>query len=204
MRVGVVGLGKLGLPVALCLAEAGHEVWGWDVSAERRHQVAHIKHVPEHEPGVDELLDRVNLGIAAVPEIARWAEVILGRVETLHDPEFEGCTPLTKAPRDFDYTYLREAAGEIAGCGTDALVVIVSTCLPGTFDYQLRLLCTGLRVAYHPLFIAMGSSSSTTANRSSCLSGVTRTTVRTSSRECTRHFTTRGFTGVKCRSLPPN
>ena len=142
--------------------------------------------------GGHELLDRVNLGIAAVPEIARWAEVILVCVQTPHDPEFEGCTPLTKAPRDFDYTYLREAVGEIAGCGTDALVVIASTCLPGTFDRELRLLCNGLRVAYHPLSSRWAACSRTTATRSSCLSGATRTIVLTSSRECTRRFTTRG------------
>ena len=78
-------------------------------------------------------------------------------VQTPHDPEFEGCTPLAHKPRDFDYQYLRAAVGEIAEHGTDALVVIVSTCLPGTFERELRPLCDGLRVAYHPLFIAMGS-----------------------------------------------
>jgi UDPglucose 6-dehydrogenase len=37
-------------------------------------------------------------------------------------------------------------------------VVVVSTCLPGTFDREVRPLVGGdVRVAYHPLFIAMGS-----------------------------------------------
>jgi 3-hydroxyisobutyrate dehydrogenase len=36
MRVAVIGLGAMGLPMALRLASLGHEVRGWDLSADRR------------------------------------------------------------------------------------------------------------------------------------------------------------------------
>ena len=35
MKVGLVGLGKLGMPVALALAHKGHDVMGHDVDPSR-------------------------------------------------------------------------------------------------------------------------------------------------------------------------
>ena len=40
MRVGVVGLGRMGLPMALRMAAAGHEVMGFDTSAEASQRAA--------------------------------------------------------------------------------------------------------------------------------------------------------------------
>lgn len=158
MRVGVVGLGKLGLPVALAIRDAGHYVAGWDANPERRRQLR-THDIPEadFEPYVRELLLPHSMWLLPVEEMCRWADLILVCVQTPHRPEFEGTLPLRKDPEDFDYTALRIAVGQIADAGTDALVVIVSTCLPGTFDRELRERCGQLRVAYHPLFIAMGS-----------------------------------------------
>ena len=35
MRVGWLGLGAMGAPMAACLARAGHQVLGYDIVAER-------------------------------------------------------------------------------------------------------------------------------------------------------------------------
>ena len=40
MRVGWVGLGAMGAPMAACLARAGHEVTGYDVAPERANALA--------------------------------------------------------------------------------------------------------------------------------------------------------------------
>ncbi len=40
MRVGWLGLGAMGAPMAACLARAGHEVTGYDVARERVHALA--------------------------------------------------------------------------------------------------------------------------------------------------------------------
>lgn len=141
----MVGLGKLGLPVALALEHAGHEVSGWDASERRREQIE-ARRVPEaaHEPHVAEYLAETRLRLQ--PILGR-ADVILIAVQTPHKPEFEGCTPLEREPEDFDYTTLREAVdltARMVRAGIDAdstwnpLVVVISTCLPGTFDRDLR------------------------------------------------------------------
>lgn len=171
MRIFFQGLGKLGLPVALALEAAGHEVAGWDVSEQRRAQIL-ARNVPEaaHEPGVAELLAKT--GLVLQPLVSIDVDIVMIAVQTPHKPEFEGCVPLDRDPEDFDYTALREAVRSVASdvrmLGTDPLIVVVSTCLPGTFDRELRPIVEsqrgyppsqsrGLRFAYHPLFIAMGS-----------------------------------------------
>lgn len=163
MRVGVVGLGKLGLPVALTLERAGHNVMGWDADMQRRLSIGQAKlgispvSEADHEPYLTEYLAESKLRLLSVTAMAAQADILLVCVQTPHEPDFEGVTPLEREPQDFDYSYLRAAVAQVADTGTDALVVIVSTCLPGTFDREIRPLCDGLRVAYHPLFIAMGS-----------------------------------------------
>ena len=44
MHIGILGCGKLGLPVALATAAKGHDVLGYDIS-ERIHSGAHPKEI---------------------------------------------------------------------------------------------------------------------------------------------------------------
>lgn len=165
MRIAVVGLGKLGLPVALTLAKAGHEVMGWDASETRRQQILD-KDAPEasYEPHLADYLATTEIPLLPIPQLIGELdpEIVLVCVQTPHEPDFEGVTPLERDPQDFSYAHLRGAITQVwdavADAKADPLVVIVSTCLPGTFDRELRPFTEGhLRVAYHPLFIAMGS-----------------------------------------------
>lgn len=57
MRITVFGLGYLGATHAACMAEAGHEVLGVDISAERVEQLSRGM-VPFFEPELAELLQR--------------------------------------------------------------------------------------------------------------------------------------------------
>lgn len=161
MRVAFVGLGKLGLPVALALEDGGHEVAGWDASQDRRRAV-YGRSVPEREQNVPELLRRSSLTLLPVRDLIEWApDVVMICVQTPHRPELEGAQPLTSAPEDFSYAYLVSAVTEvnqaILETGADPLQVIVSTCLPGTYDREIRPLTVGRRVVYNPLFVAMGT-----------------------------------------------
>src|SRR3954454_20529524 len=56
--VSVIGLGRVGLPLALCFADAGLRVLGVDKDADRLGALR-AGRMPFEEPGTDELLERV-------------------------------------------------------------------------------------------------------------------------------------------------
>jgi UDP-N-acetyl-D-mannosaminuronic acid dehydrogenase len=56
--VAVVGLGRVGLPLGIALADAGLNVGGVEVDDQRRRTIE-LGKMPFHEPGADELLRRV-------------------------------------------------------------------------------------------------------------------------------------------------
>ncbi len=62
--VAVVGLGRVGLPLALLFAERGLRVFGVERDARVRELLAERK-MPFHEPGCDELLAKVKLEVFA-------------------------------------------------------------------------------------------------------------------------------------------
>lgn len=131
MKIGMIGLGKLGLPVALAIESKGHEVVGFDINP----AVADIlttRKMPYHEEGAQELLDKHNIKFS---DDFTGCESVFISVQTPHDKEYEGITPLPGTRKDFDYKYLINAvkfANE--SVPKDALLVIISTCLPGTIE----------------------------------------------------------------------
>src|SRR4029077_13944115 len=60
MDVSVIGLGRVGLPLSLCFADAGMTVLGIDKDADRLETVR-AGRMPFKEPGADELLSRTTL-----------------------------------------------------------------------------------------------------------------------------------------------
>jgi len=151
MRVGFVGLGKLGLPVALVIEAAGHEVWGWDTNPAICDMVGYATTLPYMEEGAQELLDKNQITIAEPELISEWADLIFLAIQTPHYPEYEGTTRLPETRMDFDYTYLGDAllSVENAQCP----VVVISTVLPGTLESL-----GSTHVLYNPFFIAMGTT----------------------------------------------
>lgn len=156
MRIGFVGLGRLGLPVALAAERAGHGVFGVDVNRERLEAIL-ARAVPEaaHEPDLAALLEQTQIGVSPNVDALRDCDIIFVCVQTPHEPELEGHVPVTGAPQDFDYAALKTALHELDSAGYRGLVVVVSTCLPGTVDRLTEW--SVLNIAYNPLFIAMGS-----------------------------------------------
>jgi UDP-N-acetyl-D-glucosamine dehydrogenase len=122
MRVGIVGLGYVGLPLAVAFAEAGEEVYGLDAS-----------------PDVVAALDS---GVSHIEDIASERLAALGAAfEVGTEPEpLEGCgavvicvpTPLANG-REPDLSYVESAAEMVAGqLIPGQLVVLESTTYPGT------------------------------------------------------------------------
>ncbi len=129
-RVGIVGLGYVGLPLAVTATNAGFGVIGFDIDAQRVAKVNRGETVIKH-------IDGALLGDAiakdkfeATADFARLAEVdaILICVPT----------PLTRH-REPDLSFVVATARSVAGSlRAGQLVVLESTTYPGTTDEVLR------------------------------------------------------------------
>ena len=134
--VGFVGLGKLGLLVAEAIAERGYKVIGYDIQP--------VETALPMEKSIEDLVLK--------------SDIVFCAVQTPHDPLYEGDKPLPSDRADFDYSYLVKAIKDIAAVDKDTTLVVVSTCLPGTFEREIKpLLTKRINYIYNPFFIAMGT-----------------------------------------------
>ena len=134
-NIGVLGLGYVGLPLAMQFARAGAEVFGLDVDASKVDAInaskSYIKHIS------DETLKTV------VDSGSLSATVDFSKVADLDAVLICVPTPLDKH-REPDISYVLESGKAIApflaaGDGQQKkLVVLESTTYPGTTDTELR------------------------------------------------------------------
>jgi UDPglucose 6-dehydrogenase len=163
MKIGFIGLGKLGLPVALAIASKGHEVLAWDCDPVVRECVRQRRPRPGEEDQARELLSRSVVNLAPMAEIVRQTELIFVAVQTPHEPRLDGSVPLPDYTRDFDYSHLVSAVATIGDCSrqrhTSVTVAVISTVVPGTMRRVVApLLPPQATLAYNPSFTAMGST----------------------------------------------
>lgn len=156
-RLGFIGLGKLGLPVATTLAAYGHEVTGYDPC------VSSLPAAPNsQEEGWEAIIDRARgrFRFGSMAEACR-SEIVFVAVQTPHEPEFEGITAIPDDRRDFDYSYLTAAIRDIATVCNNGkcqpIVAVISTVLPGTMRREVIPRLGHLELVYNPSFIAMGT-----------------------------------------------
>ena len=129
-RVGVIGLGYVGLPLAMVAARAGFAVTGFDV-----------------DPGKITALDAGRSYIEAVPEEVLRGEIAEGRFGATCDfAQLEECdviaicvpTPLTKF-REPDLSFVERTSLDIADrLRPGQLVVLESTTWPGTTEEVVK------------------------------------------------------------------
>ena len=161
MNLSVIGLGKLGAPMAAVMAEKGHSVIGVDVSPGFVHAINQGR-APVNEPGLDDLIRRNRERLSATSDCA---EAIAGS-----DVTFIIVPTPSEEDGSFSLRYVT-AVGESIGQALRRkneyhLVVLSSTVMPGsTGDVLLPLLesSSGKRcgddfgLCYNPEFIALGS-----------------------------------------------
>ena len=172
VRAGVIGLGYVGLPLAVAFAHAGVSTVGFDVDTERTAAI-----------------QRGESYIADVPATHVQAAIEAGLLTVMTD--FEGLatvdtvnicvpTPLRKT-RDPDLSYVIAAVERVAAhLHAGQLVVLESTTYPGTIDEVVRprLEAGGLRagadfcLAFSPERVDPGSTKWTTRNIPKVVGGV--------------------------------
>jgi len=177
-KVGVVGLGYVGLPLAVEFAQAGFSVIGIDLDA-----------------GKTDRLNRGESYIQDVPSSVVGPLVKAGRLSATTDPsavrDFDTInicvpTPLRKT-KDPDLSFVVSAVEAIAGhLHAGMLVILESTTYPGTTEEVVQpiLEATGLRagvdffLAFSPERVDPGNATWTTKNVPKVVGGLTP--------ECTR------------------
>ncbi|HEU4392782.1 MAG TPA: nucleotide sugar dehydrogenase [Solirubrobacterales bacterium] len=145
MKIGIVGLGYVGLPLAVAFAEAGHEVTGIDLDPAKVESLNAGRSYVEDVP--DSVLAPLGTRLRASGE---YAELSACEAAIVCVP-----TPLTRS-REPDLTYLLEAAESLAAVlRSGQLVVLESTTYPGTTREQLTPLLerSGLTVG-EDIFVA--------------------------------------------------
>ncbi|HYM26397.1 MAG TPA: nucleotide sugar dehydrogenase [Vicinamibacterales bacterium] len=125
-RIGVIGLGYVGLPLAVEFARAGFDVTGFDVDAWKVGEInARRSYIPDVAP--QDLADSVAAGrLRATTDMSELAKMDVADI----------CvpTPLRKT-KDPDLSYVVQALEHVAAAlKPGQLVILESTTYPGTTD----------------------------------------------------------------------
>lgn len=161
MKIGFVGLGKLGLPCALAAEAKGHEVLGTDplwALCPIRDGIPKPDQFLKHEKGAAALLATSKLRVVELPELVAYSELIFVAVQTPHEAAYEGSWPMPEERKDFNYDFLVQAVRNIVAVDPNKTIVIISTVLPGTLRrHILPIVPETTKIVYNPYFIAMGT-----------------------------------------------
>jgi UDPglucose 6-dehydrogenase len=162
MKIGFIGLGKLGLPCALVIDSKGHQVFGYDINPDVKNYLDN-REIPYREEGAQELLKNHNISWGSIEQVVQNSDIIFVPIQTPHHPKYEGVDRLLEERIDFDYSYLKSGikslSEEVEKQGNDKTVIIISTVLPGTIRNEIKPLLTDkVKLCYNPFFIAMGTT----------------------------------------------
>jgi UDPglucose 6-dehydrogenase len=160
MQIAVVGLGKLGAPLAAVLASKGNQVLGIDVNPEAV-KLLNDGHAPVEEPGLQELVSASRDRLSATTDVGAAAGADMSII-------------LVPTPSDdrgaFSNEHVLASIDEIGrglGASDDYHVLVVaSTVMPGSCDGEIlpaiekasgRRIGETLGLCYSPEFIALGT-----------------------------------------------
>ena len=172
-RIGVVGLGYVGLPLAMEFVQSGFQVCGIDTDENK---------VREINRGCSQVLDVEAKALESAVESGRFrAHCSYESVANLDCVSICVPTPLRKT-RDPDISYIMEAAKSIGEhVHEDMLIVLESTTYPGTTEEILLpelqqeryRIGQNLFVAFSPERVDPGNPSYNTRNTPKIIGGIT-------------------------------
>lgn len=159
-KVSIIGLGRLGAPIAAAFASRGFEVWGFDpvpdvVEAVRERRSLY------YEPGLEELYERTEDRLHATADLSEAVRST--------DVSFLVVPTPTRPDGSFSLEHVLEttrAIGKILATRSDYhLVVLTSTVMPGSTERRVRpaleeesgkQLGDELGLCYSAVFVTMG------------------------------------------------
>lgn len=138
MKIGFIGIGKLGLPCAEEIAKKGHDVNGYDL----------VK--------VESQYIKIS---SSIKECVEDRDIVFIAVPTPHDSDYDGRAPTSHLqPKDFQYDIVTDVIFEANfHMNENQLLVLISTVLPGTVRKKIVPYVTNPKFVYNPYLIAMGS-----------------------------------------------
>jgi UDPglucose 6-dehydrogenase len=152
MKIGVIGTGYVGLVTAVCFADSGNEVTGYDIDKGKIEMLKRGE-VPIYEPYLKEMLAR-NLQLKRIfftsnPEEAlRDREIVFIAVGT---PSKKDGSP--------DLKYLWSAVRDIKRFSRSGTIVVVKSTVPvGTSDMVQKKLGRNYKVLSNPEFLKEGNA----------------------------------------------
>ena len=160
MRVAVIGLGKLGAPLAAVMASKGNDVLGIDVNPQA---VGLLNEglAPVEEPGLQGLITESQDKLRATTDLAAAAETDVSIVLVPTPSDERGAFS-----NEHVLTAVEEVGRGLQGRDAYHVVVVASTVMPGSCDAEIRPAlehASGRRVGetlglcYSPEFIALGN-----------------------------------------------
>lgn len=161
MNISVIGLGKLGAPLAAVLAHKGHTVIGMDLDT-RAVRLVNTAKAPVFEPGLEDLIHQSSAHLSATTDYH----------EAIANTDFTFIIVPTPSGDHgaFSLHYVLSAAESISKTLCHKVgfhqVVLTSTVMPGATGNQVRPILeahSGKRcghdfgLCYNPVFISLGS-----------------------------------------------
>lgn len=171
--IGIVGLGYVGLPLAVEFAEVGFTVYGYDISKDK------VKLINAGKSDIDDVPDSViEKHVKSGRLIATDDTSMMKKVDTMSI-----CvpTPLSKT-KDPDVSYILAAVDTIKQIlHKDMLIILESTTYPGTTEDMIKPLLeeSGLKVgkdiflAFSPERVDPGNTKFMTNNTPRVVGGIT-------------------------------
>ena len=171
MKIGFIGIGKLGLPVCVGIDSKGHDVIGYDINPSINENTKAIELLKTKETMPDGVGDLKTSDILknskcrftnSLEKTIEHAEILFCAVQTPHEKKFEGDHLMPEERKNFDYSYLIDSIKSISNVvdkiNKEIILVIISTVLPGTIrKYIFPIMSDKIKLCYNPYFIAMGT-----------------------------------------------
>ena len=138
IKIGFIGLGKLGMPCSEAIAKKGYDVAGFDI-------------VPKISDHIDIREDSEHL--------CSDRDIVFVATPTPHEDGYDGRQPTSHLPvKDINYDAVKKVLAECnKNMNMTQMLVLISTVLPGTCRREFAPIVTNSKLIYNPYLIAMGS-----------------------------------------------